>query len=281
MNYTKSDESLTESSCYNFEKMTFSHGLLDDAVDATYIIHLEGNGRYYDILNQLSQVTTTKVVYIVFNKGYKNCKKNKNVKLPPHDLVDAFLTIFEHSNNPVQNYNNILILEDDYFFNEKIVQETNTICSFLNNKNGDFQYLLGCIPFIQIPCTLDFNHFLTISLGMHAVIYSKKNRERLLTIDRIHIKDWDLYNNIHNIRYTYKNALCFQLFPKTENSNYWGESNSIFFLGAPILKSIFKILKLDEQIEPGYSFFYGVSKLIPILFLMLLYFLRKQIKSKR
>jgi len=111
--------------CYHFKKITYSQGLLDETVDATYIIHLEGNGRYDDILNQLSQFQPTKVVYIVFNKGYKNCQKNKNIKLPAHDLVDAFLDIFKHSTNPIQNYSNILILEDDYFFNEKITQEIN------------------------------------------------------------------------------------------------------------------------------------------------------------
>ena len=46
---------LNENSCYHFKKITYSHGLLDETVDATYIIHLEGNGRYDDILNQLEQ----------------------------------------------------------------------------------------------------------------------------------------------------------------------------------------------------------------------------------
>ena len=261
---------LNENSCYHFKKITYSHGLLDETVDATYIIHLEGNGRYDDILNQLEQFQPTKVVYIVFNKGYKKCQKNKNIKLPAHDLVDAFLDIFKHSTNPIQNYNNILILEDDYFFNEKITQETNltNICTFLNNhKNEDFQYLLGCIPIIKIPCSLDLNHFRSIiSLGMHATIYSQKNREKLLSVDK-KIEDWDIYNCIYSRRYTYKEALCFQLFPETENSKYWGESNYILYLLANILKSIFKMLNLHEQIEPGYSFFYIFSKLIPILLL--------------
>ena len=263
-------------SCYNFKKLTYSQGLLDEAVDATYIIHLEGNGRYNDILNQLSQFNPTKIVYIVFNKGYTNCQKNKHIKLPSHDLVDAYLKIFKHSTQ-TQNYNNILVLEDDYFFNEKIAQETHisTICSFLNlHKNEDFQYLLGCIPFIQIPYSLDFNHFLNIiSLGTHACIYSKKNRENLLNDKKI--EDWDIYNCIYCRRYTYKTPICFQLFPETENSKYWG-SNSILYVLAKSLKSLFKVLKLDKQIEPGYSLFYCYSKLMPIIFLILLYlFLRK------
>ena len=34
--------------CYSFKKIKYNTGLLDEAVDATYIIHLEGNGRYDD-----------------------------------------------------------------------------------------------------------------------------------------------------------------------------------------------------------------------------------------
>jgi hypothetical protein len=263
--------------CYNFKKITYSQGLLDEAVDATYIIHLEGNGRYDDILNQLTQFQPTKIVYIVFNKGYKNCQKDKNITLPAHDLVDAFLEIFKHANNPNQNYNNILILEDDYFFNEKINQETNrsNICTFLNNhKNEDFQYLLGCIPFIKIPYSWDFNHYMSlISLGTHSSIYSKKNREELLKIDKINIYDWDIYNCIHSRRYAYKEAVCYQLFPETENSKSWGESNYILFLLAKMVKSLFKILKLDTQIEPGHSFFYIFSKMIFFIILLLLFYI--------
>jgi len=67
------------SKCYNFNKITYANGLLDDAVDATYIIHLEGNGRYEDILKQLDLYQPTKIVYIVFNKGYKNCSKGQHI----------------------------------------------------------------------------------------------------------------------------------------------------------------------------------------------------------
>ena len=56
--------------CYSFKKIKYNKGLLDEAVDATYIIHLEGNGRYDDIMNQLKIYHPTKEVYIVFNKGF-------------------------------------------------------------------------------------------------------------------------------------------------------------------------------------------------------------------
>jgi len=111
-------------SCYRFQKITFSNGLLQNCVDATYVIHLENNGRYENIITQLDKFPITKMNFILLNKGYLNCKKDEYIDTPPKDLVDSYLTIFKHANQ--QKYRNILILEDDYFFNEEI----NLVVSF-------------------------------------------------------------------------------------------------------------------------------------------------------
>jgi hypothetical protein len=258
--------------CYTFKKMKYNAGLLDDAVDATYIIHLEGNGRYDDIMNQLKIYHPTKEVYILFNKGYKKCQKDEHIKLPAHDLVDAFLHIFKHAKN--ENYDNILILEDDFIFTEKI-KKTSTqqdICTFLNeHKNEDYQYFLGCLPLLQLPCTLDCKHYINIcSLGMHAVIYTKKNRERLLKVNQKNITDWDYYSFTHSRRYTYCEPLCYQLLNDTENSKNWHKDNSILHIIALLTKKIINLFKLDTQIEPGYSFLYIFSKIFAFTLLILL-----------
>jgi hypothetical protein len=260
------------SECYSFKKIKYNKGLLDDAVDATYIIHLEGNGRYDDIINQLENYHPTKEVYITFNKGYKKCSKDEHIKVPALDLVDAFLQVFKHAKN--QNYNNILILEDDFIFDDKIKKESiqHDICSFLNNnKNKDYQYFLGCIPCLQFPYTLDFKHFINIcSIGMHAVIYTKKNRERLLNVNQKDINDWDCYSFCYSTRYTYREPLCYQICPDTENSKYWGANSYFLYISARILRKILKIFKLDIQPEPGYSFFYMFSKIFPFILLILI-----------
>jgi len=258
--------------CYNFKKIKYNTGLLDEAVDATYIIHLEGNGRYDDIMNQLKTYHPTKEVYIVLNKGYKKCKKSEHIKLPAHDLVDAFLQVFKHAKN--ENYDNILILEDDFIFTEKI-KKTSTqqdICTFLNNnKNKDYQYFLGCLPFLQLPCTLDSKHFINIcSAGTHAVIYTKKNRERLLNVNQKDITDWDWYSFTQVRRYTYCEPICYQLFPDTDNSNNWHKDNYIFHTISKLAKKILKLFKLDTQVEPGYSIFYLYSKLFVYILLIVI-----------
>lgn len=263
--------------CYTFKKMKYNTGLLHNAVDATYIIHLEGNGRYDDIMNQLKTYHPTKEVYIVFNKGYKKCQKDEHIKLPAHDLVDAFLQVFKHAKN--QNYDNILILEDDFIFTEKI-KKTSTqqdICTFLNeHKNEDYQYFLGCLPYLQLPCTLDCKHYINIcSVGTHAVIYTKKNREILLNVNQKDIIDWDYYSFTHSRRYVYCEPLCYQLFPDTENSKNWHKDNYILYIISKSVKKFYNILKLNTQIEPGYSIFYIFSKIfaftIIILILVIIY----------
>jgi hypothetical protein len=260
------------SHCYTFKKIKYNKGLLDNAVDATYIIHLEGNGRYDDIMNQLESYHPTKEIYIIFNKGYKKCSKDDRIILPAYDLVDAFLQVFKHAKN--QNYNNILILEDDFMFNEKIKKESirNDICSFLNNnKDKDYQYFLGCLPSLWFPYTIDLKHFINIcSTGTHAVIYTKKNRERLLNVNQKDITDWDCFSFTHSRRYMYCEPLCYQLFPDTENSKYWGTHSYFTYIVSQIGKKILKIFKLDTEAEPGYSFFYTFSTLFTFILLILI-----------
>ena len=53
--------------CYDYEEYNFNNEILD--VDATYIIHLEGNGKYESIIDQLHKFPISKKVYIVLNKG--------------------------------------------------------------------------------------------------------------------------------------------------------------------------------------------------------------------
>jgi hypothetical protein len=102
---------------YRFKKKIFNDGFLNNSVDATYIIHLENNGRYNHIQEQLSEYHPTNIVYILFNKGYKKSKKKYFINKTCLDLIDACLKIFKHAE--IHNYNNILILEDDFIFSKK------------------------------------------------------------------------------------------------------------------------------------------------------------------
>ena len=271
--------------CYHFEKITYPDGLLDESVDATYIIHLEGNGRLESIHEQLRQYHPTKIVYIIFNKGFEKCDKHIHEKLPAVDLTDAFLHAFKHAKN--NKYENILVLEDDFMFSEKINDPSvaSRINQFIVTKqHTEFIYLLGCLPFFQIPYDL-YTNIVFVSAGTHAVIYSDKYITQLLEVDQKSISDWDLQNNLILNRYTYYEPVCYQLCPETENSKNWGKSQPdyIWFITVYPLKLIIKMLGLDKSVEPGYSIMYTASKLLfwmSVFIIIILTFLYKILKNK-
>jgi hypothetical protein len=258
--------------CYTFVKHNCEiKGELDETIDATYVLHLKGNGRYEDILKQFSFYKPTTTIYILFNEGFKKCKKSDFIKLPCDDLIDANLQIMKHANK--MNYANILILEDDFMFSEKIKQpfHKNNIVHFLkNNHNSPYCYLLGCAPILLMP--YNYYHYKPLlSGGAHAVIYNMKMREIILARDQRTIPDWDYFGAWATYKYTYYIPLCYQLFPETENSKSWGQNENIFIhyitqLGPSILRG----LHMDKYAEPGYSILYFLSKyLFLIMFLSL------------
>lgn len=243
-------------SCYRFEQLDYSNGLLN--LDATYIIHLEGNGRLEQIKSQLNEFHPTNLVYILYNKGYKKCNKSLHLNEPQIDLIDAFIYIFKDALH--KNYQNILILEDDFIFNKKITNPKiqKNVMDFVtekSKKNEAFVYLLGCLPFLQRSYDANTN-ILVSGIGTHACIYSRKCIEDTLKGDQTKFKDWDYYTYFNYTKYMYHEPLCYQLFPETENQKNWDS----FFGLKYILIWLIKLLKLDVEVEPGYTFFYNLSK---------------------
>ena len=106
---------LQNKNCYNYELRTYETGLFDTFVDATYIItSLDDKKRNENIEYQLEKCIPTKQIYMVYNKIYTKCPKILPKQIPPYDLKDAYLNIMQHSID--QNYNNILVLENDFIY---------------------------------------------------------------------------------------------------------------------------------------------------------------------
>lgn len=249
------------SQCYSIKTFQYNDGIFNESVDATYIIHLTGNGRESHIFEELSRTRPTNEVHIVYNAGFRKCDKGDTIRTTWEDLTHTYLWIFKHALS--KNYANILILEDDFMFSPEIHnrQHIQNINEFLTTHRDDnFVYLLGCLPTIAMP--YDFTHYLgIITTGTHSVIYSKKCMETTLTLDNV--RDWDahftLYSKSH--AYFYHKPLCYQLFPNTENFSNWGNENAGLFIIAHIFKLILRVLSLDKSVEPGYSVFYAFSKI--------------------
>jgi len=248
-----------ESNCYTFKKEQYKNHIFKE-VQATYVIHLEGNGRLDNIYSQLQKYHITETVYIVFNKGFKKCTKDEKIDKAPLDLIDAFYTVFKDANN--KGYNNILILEDDFIFDEKIADPTcsQDIDMFIKKKqNSEFIYYLGEIPWLQTYMG-GKHHTLLFSTGTHACIYSNAFMKKMIEqIKQETIDDWDSFLNLSwkmlGIRYKYDIPLCYQIFPDTDNRKNWSGSNifTMKHIYGNLIIHMFKMMKLDEQVHPGYE----------------------------
>jgi hypothetical protein len=263
--------------CYLFKHMTNTDGIFNKTIDATYVVHLEGNGRHESVIKQLNEYHLTNDVYILYNKGFKKCKKTDNIIYPADDLTDAFFQIFKHANET--NYENILILEDDFILDSKIknINHVNNINDFLiKKKDKSFIYFLGCVPFLSFPSIYMKNTYNVLSsIGTHSVIYSKKYRENLIRdYNKInkkdYMKDWDSINNLYSVnKFMYYTPICYQLFPETDNKKSWGGSSTLSKISGYFAKAIIYVLGLYKNIEPGYSIIYTISKILPIILLIL------------
>lgn len=256
--------------CYRFQKRTYDDGLFRDAVDATYIIHLKGNGRNPTVEEQLSRHRPSNIVYIIENQGYKKCPKTLHQYKPPYDLTDAFLQAFRHAAR--HSYKHILVLEDDYIFEK--TPDTHIACGeisdFLKKRGTEkFIYYLGCIPYIQ-STGFSLHNQLYLSTGTHACIYSKQLRDHILNDHRqSDIIDWDYFHNMnlwHYPRYVYHKPLCYQIYPPTENSKHWYNPMGI----SDIIKFTHSAAGVDKRVEPGHTTFYFWSKIAYLLIWVLI-----------
>ena len=244
--------------CAEFKKIEIKEGIFDNFVDATYIIHLVGNNRYEEFYKQIYEFSITKKTYIYMNQGFKKCKKKLPKQLPQFDITHSFLSIFKHAKD--NNYDNILILEDDFVYHQNIKNKKNvkSIKKFIeNNKEIPLIYYLGTLPWLKFGSS-DHKRIL-ISSGNHACIYNKLSRELIEEQGLDRIDDWDVNLNFKTSinRYCFHKPLCYQYFPITDNQNNWWNPLGV----ADMFKKILKFNELDKKLEPGYSNFYLYSEI--------------------
>jgi hypothetical protein len=255
--------------CYNFFKVNFNtNNYFDHSLDATYIIHLTGNGRIEHVIEQLESFQPTSNTFILFNEGYKRCKKPSFITKSTSDLVHAYMTVFNHAHT--HGFGNVMILEDDFIFADDVADETtcNRINQYINSADNDeeYVYFIGALPIVQIPSLIQPHHNrLLVSLGSQSVIYSKKFIENhaYIEYDPDDIYDWDAYLRRFK-RIIYDKCLCYQLFPETENYGNWNDN-----LASYVIKILIKTCNLDTRTDPGYTMFYVASKAIPVIIIAL------------
>jgi hypothetical protein len=255
---------MDDNNCYTFELNKYDDGVFNTSIDATYIMHLEGNGRLDNIKNQLKVSHPTNIVYIVFDKGFKKCKKNIEKETELYDIVYCYTKIFKHAQQ--NKLSNILILEDDFSFNPEINNSEHTvhINKFINDhKDEEFVYSLGMIPFIHYPYD-KYTRRIIVGGALHAVVYSKK--AQLNIIQNLNNATYPEIYIMLNIKwYMYYKPLCYQLFPVTNNSKNWIMPDLFLY--------VLSVVKLDKQVEPGTSLFYNYSNSICLIIFLIFLFI--------
>ena len=247
--------------------------LFDSILDATYILHLEGNGRLLDIRKQLVQNLTSSNVFVVVNKGYKKCKKPDWVNITCRDLIHFNFEIFKHAKEA--HYENILILEDDFFFDERIHNNKvkNDIITFVKrmSSHDKFVYTMGCLPILIMPVTVDLLHYNGFFTATHNILCNRKYRENVLkNYDPALIRDWDEFVMT---TYMYHEPVCYQLFPKTENRENWAREFWFYPVYIAIISKLIFWVELDKKTDYYHNIYNLVKMLFYIFFVTALFIL--------
>jgi hypothetical protein len=260
--------------CYTFQKIGYTDGFLQKSIDATYILTMEKSPRIPDVMNKLKDYHPSNCVYIVLNKGFKTCTKQLPKQNSIYDIIDANLQIFRHASE--NKYENILILEDDFIFEQKIkdpVVQENIHTFMKSHQSTSFMYLLGCLPIIFLPYSAH-THRIIWALATHAVIYSKEMRNEILEYSKSNqINDWDL--DIGKLclwehkKFMYKIPLCNQIMEATENRQNWAVDGITRY----ILNTYIELTKFNKYPEPATSIVYVLAYLLSFIALLVIIFI--------
>ena len=272
--------------CYDFQLRKYNEkGLFDDFVDITYIItSKDSSERNAKIEIELQKQIPTTNIYFVYNSTFKRCNKVLPENIPPYDLKDANQNIMQHS---LENgFNNILVLENDFFYSEFILNNSEEIVGeildfFISKAISDnpFAFNLGPTVFLLYPNVFPNNIYKSIfSFSSQAVIYNKKIQQAIITnannkniLWRDIDKNIDFYVNFNFDVFFYKKPLIHQLFLETENQKHWSDYSIFNFLCSLFIR----VFNLDKSAEPGYTYIYNIAFFISYLlfFLFFLFFL--------
>ena len=135
---------------------------------------------------------------------------------------------------------------------------------------------LGLLPILYLPMDKYINKSL-LTVGAHAIIYSKPMRNNLLNNRKSinYIGDWDLYQLFVIHKYFYYKPLVYQRFEETENQSNWPLLVGIKYLAIKYIQ--FMDFKNKPQIafENQYkiAFIIGLLFMFSVLFGMILFYI--------
>lgn len=237
---------INNSAAYYYTKLSFDAGLFDKAVDMAYILTMEDSTRVGSYMNQLNKYKPLRNVIIQFNKGFKNTNKQLHVMNTVGDLNDAFYHALLHAS--AHNYNNIIIFEDDFFFDHTMHQSVaNEICMFISTNKFHI-YNIGSINHFTIPA-FSLHHRSLFLSSAHCVIYSREYIDMYISMYNIGFTCPNdmIWNKLQIIKYRYYKPLCFQLHVATLNRVNWICSDALI--------ALVELFNLHKTHQPGYTIY--------------------------
>jgi hypothetical protein len=178
-----------------------------------------------------------------------------------------------------KNYNRVLILEDDFLLKKPIpVEDVQSIVNFIEEVDPEL-YSLGSHSVFN-PFYIFRKHLKVIHLwAAHAYMINQELCIKILNLNqRGRSPSEDIVNydyHIDNIlsvsseKYKYYKPLVYQLWSATENQKNWGPKSKFKKLLNKIVVNLqINFLKLDRQLEPGWTILY-IIPYIQWIFLLL------------
>jgi len=270
--------------CNEYDIINFESGILDDIIDAVYVITLKKSNRIENVYKQINEYKLSKNNIIQINERYTDCNIDLCEQQPNYHLFYNLVNICKHANK--ENYNNVLILEDDFIFDEQIkdTQIIKDLDDFINNNNFNL-YNLGGVFITSIPY-YSFKHFkYYLGLTSHSIIYSKNARDIIIekykydkcmknTILNFPYHDsW--FNKNLDKKFFYYKPICYQPLEITENQKTWKSS-----LSGIIMYNIIKLYGLDITPKIGFKWMYITFYIIHIIiFVIFLIYFNKFLKK--
>lgn len=217
--------------CYRYEliKGDGGPGYFGEAVDAVYVLILEGTKREPAVRRQLAEHTLAPKMWLQFNKGYRCGKPELPEKKSNYDIVHAVVTACRHARDA--GYRRILVLEDDFVVERNCEADAKEVCRFVN-ESEPWVYSMGSVTF-GFPLALHRRMF-GVAGGAQAVIY---NRDFI---------DWIIENYDSGIerraemehadavlmeppgtKYTFCRPLITQTYELTENQTTWPDATFV------------------------------------------------------
>jgi hypothetical protein len=273
--------------CYDFETIEYKYGIFDSFVDVTYIITINNIEK---VIDKLKLFTPTSKIIIVKNKTYKNCNKLLYQQDSHHDLTNANMNIMYHSIQ--NNYNNILILEDDFEFelhkiNTYSVNHIYNIKTFFDKKKDEsFIYNLGPMPILFQPFLIDKYHYKGIKLlSTHSLLYSRNVQHKIFDFMSRHnfqykySKYYDIFLTTFYTNYFYYTPLCYQTNQNYKKGKFYSIPFYMQFIHFNETISHFhtKLVNLhiitNNQYKLWFIFFIVFNYIIFIVFILILLFI--------